>query len=249
MDEAPTEAFDLVFEWLERFRAGDTESLAWILTRPFTCDLRGTSSSREPLDLDEALEFSTALADAFPQVRVVPHRLEAREHRILARASLDALHAGPLDLSAFGLGRFEATGQSLDLGTQTVAWEIVHQRVHRFEVVDGPGLGPDLLLDRLDLASAGTSTPPEPPERSVNGSNGHHGSNGRGGQNGQNGDGTVETVEVREVAAEGDADGGTDQDNEGEGEGSQRDRHDAIAEKVDRLAAQRRRSERSTGDA
>lgn len=154
MQGAPTGGLDLVDAWRERFRTGSVDELAWLMTRPFTYDASGSASSARPRDLWSTVDLASALSSAFPDWRLVPDRVEVREHRVVMDVELRAWHTGPLDLRAFGDGVYPSTGRSLRLPRQRVAWDLVHQRVHRFEVVDGPGLGLDLILDRLGLASS-----------------------------------------------------------------------------------------------
>lgn len=137
--------------WFEQFRHGRTEALAWLSTRPFTFHPAGDRSQAPTRSLEETLDLSGTLSRAIPGLGLHIEVVEEREHRVLVDAALHGAHTGPLDLSDEGLGAFASTGRGFRLPTQRLAWDIVHERVHRFEVVDGPGLGLDLILDRLGL--------------------------------------------------------------------------------------------------
>lgn len=154
MREAPTQGRALAEAWFESFRTGDVERSRWLMTRPFTYDVRGERSSCPPRDLWATVALSRALARAFPGWTLVPDETMVREHRVEVTARLEGWHTGLLDLRCVGRGVYPSTGRGLHLPAQRFGWEIVHQRIHRFEVVDGPGLGVDLILEQLDLAPA-----------------------------------------------------------------------------------------------
>lgn len=158
MQGVPTRGRALVSAWLDRFQGGETSELEWLLTRPFTFEDPHTDAV---LDRWDFVRFAGVLAQAFPGWRFEPSRTEVHAHRVEIRARIVGQHTGPLDLEPLDGPFYPATGRGFRLPEQTFAWEIVHGRVHRFEVLDGPGIGPEAIIAKLGLTADHVRAPGE----------------------------------------------------------------------------------------
>lgn len=148
-DDLPSHGVGLASEWLDRWREGDRGTLDWLTTRTFAGDLSGDGAGR-PLDRARFVEYACALSGGLDW-RLDADRIEQREHVVRFDASLEAIHEGVLDLRLFDQARYAPTGRRLELPRQRFTWDVVHGRIHRFEVSEGPGVDPSTIVARLDL--------------------------------------------------------------------------------------------------
>lgn len=148
-DELPSHGVELASAWLDRWREGDRATLDWLTTRTFVGELSGDGSGC-PLDRARFVEYAGALSRGLDW-RLDADRIEQREHVVRYDARLHAVHDGVLDLRPFDEARYAPTGRRLELPRQRFTWDVVHGRIHRFEVTQGPGLDPSTIVDRLDL--------------------------------------------------------------------------------------------------
>lgn len=168
MHGAPTRGLELVSWWLQRFQAGETDALEWSLTRPFTFEDPCTD---EIADRRRFVRYAGVLAQAVPGWSFEPSRTEVHAHRVEIRARIDGQHTGTLDLGCLGGPCYPATGRGFRLPEQSFVWEIVHGRIHRFEVHDGPGIGPEAILAKLGLTAEHARGPEDGEAASEQGSN------------------------------------------------------------------------------
>lgn len=145
----PTDAVEIAAAWTRCLFQGRVQQLDWLSTRSLTVDLRGDKSRQTPLSREGTLVLSRVLQAAFPRAAWNVNRVEQREHQILADAELSVRHEGILDLSPFDGPVLEATGARARLPRQRVEWDILHGRVHQVRIVQGPGLGLDVIAREL----------------------------------------------------------------------------------------------------
>lgn len=143
---------DIAATWGDMLFSGRVRELDWLTMRTVTVDLAGSSGAAEPLDRAGTCAYARALDRAFEDVAWRVARIEHREHEVRLDASLEARHAGPLDLSFRGGPTYPASNRRLRLPLQRLAWTIAHGRVLAFEVERGPGLGLDFVARELELA-------------------------------------------------------------------------------------------------
>lgn len=150
-DAWPEDPVKIAATWRRAFFGGRVGAVDWLMTRTCRVDLGGSGSVQGPLGREGVLAFSRVFSRAFPNASWRVPRVEQREHEVLVDASFSARHEGPLDLTPFGGREHAPTGRCFVLPFQRFAWDIVHKRVHRVEVVEGPGLGLDLIVRLLEL--------------------------------------------------------------------------------------------------
>lgn len=157
MHEAPPGGLALVEAWIDHLRRGETDPVGWLLTRPFTFEDPATGA---PVD-DAAgfVRYASTLAEAFPGWSFTPSRTEVQAHRVEIRARIEGQHTGPLDLGFLGGPCYPSTGRGFRLPEQTFAWEILHGRIHRFGIVNGPGIGPEAIVAKLGLTADHATDP------------------------------------------------------------------------------------------
>lgn len=148
-DELPSHGVELASAWLDRWREGDHATLDWLTTRTFVGDLTGEGGG-SPFDRARFVEYACALSRGLDW-QLQADRIEQREHVVRYDARLEAVHDGVLDLRPFDEARYAPTGRRLELPRQRFTWDVVHGRILRFEVTQGPGLGPSTIVDRLGL--------------------------------------------------------------------------------------------------
>lgn len=198
---------ELAKSWRQHLCSGEVRELDWLTTRTCSIDLSGSASDVEPLDREAMVGFARALGEGLADVTWDVDRILQREHQVVVDATVEAHQGGPLDFSDLGGPRLPEGDGRLELPRQRFSWHVVHKRIHEVEVLEGPGLGWDVLADALDLAPQPSTRPgldraledaasaiqdqanagPSEAVRATNGdgANGHshtHGSNGSNGK-------------------------------------------------------------------
>lgn len=149
----PTEPVEIARAWRRHLCSGDPGRLDWLTMRTCLVDLSGAVSDVDVVSRPGVVSLAETFSLAFDEVSWDVSRIEEREHTVLVDAALEAVHAGPLDLSAFTGRTYPPTWRRLRLPTQRFACRIAHKRVQGFEVLEGPGLGWDLIVEQLELGS------------------------------------------------------------------------------------------------
>jgi hypothetical protein len=157
--EAPTDDPDVAVAWLDHLFSGQARACDWLSTRTCKIHLGGPRNEARAYGRAEIVALTEAFGCAFETPVLTLGTVFQREHQIVVDVSIEATHTGRLDLTELDGPAIAATGRRLALGPHRLAWQILHQRVHEFEVQQGPGLDPTRLARQLEPSQASPNRP------------------------------------------------------------------------------------------